>query len=55
MGFQVVEGPEVERDRYNFEMLNIPKDHPARDMWDTFYVNPPERCCGPTPRRCKRG
>jgi phenylalanyl-tRNA synthetase alpha chain len=42
MGFQVVEGPEVERDLYNFEMLNIPKDHPARDMWDTIYVNPPE-------------
>jgi phenylalanyl-tRNA synthetase alpha chain len=42
MGFQVVEGPEVERDRYNFEMLNIPKDHPARDMWDTIYVSPPE-------------
>lgn len=42
MGFQVVEGPEVERDLYNFELLNIPKDHPARDMWDTIYVNPPE-------------
>src|SRR5438067_3239137 len=42
MGFQVVEGPEVERDLYNFEMLNIPQDHPARDMWDTIYVNPPE-------------
>jgi phenylalanyl-tRNA synthetase alpha chain len=42
MGFQVVEGPEVERDLYNFELLNIPQDHPARDMWDTIYVNPPE-------------
>jgi phenylalanyl-tRNA synthetase alpha chain len=41
MGFQVTEGPEVELDRYNFEALNIPPDHPARDMWDTFYVNPP--------------
>ncbi|MBF8267880.1 MAG: pheS [Dehalococcoidia bacterium] len=39
MGFQVVEGPEVEWDRYNFEMLNIPKDHPARDMWDTFWID----------------
>ncbi len=39
MGFQVVEGPEVEWDRYNFEALNIPKDHPARDMWDTFWVD----------------
>ncbi len=39
MGFQVAEGPEVEWDRYNFEMLNIPKDHPARDMWDTLWVD----------------
>ncbi len=39
MGFQIVEGPEVEWDYYNFEALNIPKDHPARDMWDTFYVS----------------
>lgn len=38
MGFNVVEGPEVETDYYNFEALNIPKDHPARDMQDTFYV-----------------
>ncbi len=42
IGYQVVEGPEVELDKYNFEMLNIPADHPARDMWDTLYVNPPE-------------
>ena len=41
MGFQVVEGPEVEWDRYNFEMLNIPKDHPARDMWNTIWVDQP--------------
>ena len=38
MGFAVAEGPEVELDHYNFEALNIPKDHPARDMQDTFYV-----------------
>jgi phenylalanyl-tRNA synthetase alpha chain len=38
LGFGVVEGPEVELDYYNFEALNIPKDHPARDMQDTFYV-----------------
>ncbi|MEK7827987.1 MAG: phenylalanine--tRNA ligase subunit alpha, partial [Thermodesulfobacteriota bacterium] len=38
LGFSVVEGPEVELDYYNFEALNIPKDHPARDMQDTFYV-----------------
>ena len=37
-GFSVVEGPEIELDYYNFEALNIPKDHPARDMQDTFYV-----------------
>jgi phenylalanyl-tRNA synthetase alpha chain len=38
LGFGVVEGPEIEKDFYNFEALNIPKDHPARDMQDTFYV-----------------
>jgi len=38
LGFNVVEGPEVEWDHYNFEMLNIPPDHPARDMWDTMYI-----------------
>ena len=39
MGFTVAEGPEVETDYYNFEALNIPKDHPARDMQDTFYIS----------------
>ncbi|HLF03621.1 MAG TPA: phenylalanine--tRNA ligase subunit alpha, partial [Dehalococcoidia bacterium] len=39
MGFTVVEGPEVEWDRYNFELLNIPKGHPARDMWNTLWVD----------------
>ena len=39
MGFDVMEGPEVELDYYNFEALNIPKNHPARDTQDTFYVN----------------
>ena len=39
MGFDVADGPEVEIDHYNFELLNIPKDHPARDMQDTFYIN----------------
>jgi len=38
MGFDVVDGPEVETDYYNFECLNVPKDHPARDMQDTFYL-----------------
>ncbi len=39
LGFEVVEGPEVETDHYNFQMMNIPKDHPARDMQDTFYFS----------------
>jgi len=39
MGFDIVDGPEVEKDYYNFEALNIPKDHPARDTQDTFYIN----------------
>jgi len=39
LGFRVVEGPEVELDYYNFEALNMPKDHPARDIQDTFYVS----------------
>jgi phenylalanyl-tRNA synthetase alpha chain len=39
LGFDIVEGPEVESDWYNFEALNIPKNHPARDMQDTFYVS----------------
>ena len=38
MGYQIAEGPEVEEDLYNFEMMNLPKDHPARDMQDTFYI-----------------
>ena len=38
MGFDVVEGPEVEYDHYNFELLNLPKNHPARDAQDTFYI-----------------
>jgi len=38
LGFKVEEGPEIESDFYNFEALNIPKDHPARDMQDTFYI-----------------
>ncbi|MBQ6712990.1 MAG: phenylalanine--tRNA ligase subunit alpha [Selenomonadales bacterium] len=38
LGFTVAEGPEVEQDYYNFELLNLPKDHPARDMQDSFYI-----------------
>ncbi len=39
MGFSVVEGPEIELDLYNFELLNVPKNHPARDAQDTFYID----------------
>ena len=38
MGFSIAEGPEIERDYFNFEALNLPKDHPARDMQDSFYI-----------------
>lgn len=40
MGYSIAEGPEVETDLFNFEMMNLPKDHPARDMQDTFYITP---------------
>lgn len=40
MGYEVAEGPEVELDHYNFELLNLPKGHPAREMQDTFYIDP---------------
>lgn len=40
LGFEIAEGPEIESDHYNFEALNLPKDHPARDMQDTFYISP---------------
>ena len=39
MGYEVIEGPEIEYDEYNFEKLNIPADHPAKDEQDTFYIN----------------
>lgn len=42
MGYDVVEGPEVEKDLYNFELLNLPKGHPARDAQDTFYIKDEE-------------
>ena len=38
MGYQIAEGPEVESDYFNFELMNLPKGHPARDMQDTFYI-----------------
>lgn len=40
MGFEIAGGPEVETEYYNFDALNVPKDHPARDMWDTFWLKP---------------
>ena len=61
MGFQAEEGPEIELDRYNFDLLNIPSDHPARDMFDTcgstrWTSMATTRCsCEPTLRRCRRG
>lgn len=39
MGYEIVEGPEVEKDYYNFEAMNLPKGHPARDMQDSFYIS----------------
>ncbi len=43
LGFSVIEGPEIEFDKYNFEMLNIPKGHPARDMWSTMWIENPNQ------------
>ena len=43
LGFEVAEGPEIESERNNFDLLNIPKDHPARDMWDTFWLKPEKK------------
>jgi phenylalanyl-tRNA synthetase alpha chain len=40
LGFSVAEGPEIETERYNFDVLNIPPNHPARDLWDTFWLKP---------------
>ncbi|MCA9084178.1 MAG: phenylalanine--tRNA ligase subunit alpha [Planctomycetaceae bacterium] len=45
-GFEVVEGPEIEDDRHNFEALNIPEDHPARDPLDNFYIAAARSCSG---------
>jgi phenylalanyl-tRNA synthetase alpha chain len=45
MGFEIATGPELESEWYNFDVLNVPKDHPARDMQDTFWVRDPECGC----------
>ena len=63
MGYEVAEGPEVEAEWYNFDALNIPPDHPAREMQDTLFIAQPGRapghsqawCCARTPRRCRSG
>ena len=58
MGFAVAEGPDIEDDFHNFTALNIPPEHPARQMHDTFYLPDADDgrdawCCAPTPRRCR--
>jgi phenylalanyl-tRNA synthetase alpha chain len=50
-GFVSYEGPEVETDELNFQLLNIPPDHPARDLWDTLYLKPPPDSVRPSPAR----
>jgi phenylalanyl-tRNA synthetase alpha chain len=54
-GFEVYEGPEIETDEYNFELLNIPPDHPARDLWDTLYVAEPGSVEAGHPRPAEDG
>lgn len=49
IGFQQFDAPHIDSDYYNFEVLNMPEDHPARDLWDTFYLNPTN--LGPQPGR----
>lgn len=47
MGYEILYGPEIENAKYNFDLLNIPEKHPARDVWDTFYVEDPKHRMGP--------
>src|SRR5690606_22081608 len=47
MGYEVLDGPEIEIAKYNFDTLRIPENHPARDVWDTFYVEPGREVSGP--------
>jgi phenylalanyl-tRNA synthetase alpha chain len=54
-GFEVFEGPEIETDEYNFELLNIPQDHPSRDLWDTLYVAEPGSVEAGAPRPADDG
>src|SRR3989344_3550883 len=55
MGFHVAEGPELETEFYNFDVLNMPDDHPARDMQDTFWIKNPENFQFPKKRQRVRG
>jgi len=54
-GFEVFEGPEIETEEYNFELLNIPPDHPARDLWDTLFVAEPGTAESGPPRPAADG
>ena len=54
-GFEVFEGPEIETEEYNFELLNIPPDHPSRDLWDTLYVAEPASVVAGAPRPAEDG
>jgi phenylalanyl-tRNA synthetase alpha chain len=54
-GFEVFEGPEIETEQYNFELLNIPPDHPARDLWDTLFVAEPGSVEAGRPEPAKDG
>jgi phenylalanyl-tRNA synthetase alpha chain len=54
-GFEIFEGPEIETEEYNFELLNIPPDHPARDLWDTLYVAEPGSVEAGAPRPAEDG
>ncbi len=54
-GFEVLEGPEIETDLMNFELLNIPPDHPSRDLWDTLYVAEPGSVAAGEPRPADDG
>jgi phenylalanyl-tRNA synthetase alpha chain len=54
-GFELFEGPEIETEEYNFELLNIPPDHPSRDLWDTMYVAEPGSVAAGAPRPAEDG
>jgi phenylalanyl-tRNA synthetase alpha chain len=54
-GFEVVEGPEIETEEFNFELLNIPPDHPSRDLWDTLYVAEPGSVESGAPKPAQNG